>query len=152
MPPTPKTGGSKRCFAERESKCFYFQISFWHVLRCCWSLRSLGWYADTDFTRKIFFLKTLHSTDATRPLIFVAHVDISVPFCLWKSVDFCIIYQALHFTLFLWWPWWKWLDSHGPPASPVGTHAKQQNPSRIQAQRVAIWSAEPLPFGHLRTR
>ena len=39
-----------------------------------------------------------------------------------------------------------------PPASPVGTHAKQQNPSRIQAQRVAIWSAEPLPFGHLRTR
>ena len=118
MPPTPKTGGSKRCFAERESNFFYFQTSgffwffwqkttkFWDVLRCCWSLRSLGWYADTDFTRKILFLKKLHSTDATRPLIFVAHVDMLVPFCLWKSVDFCIIYQALHFTPFLWWPWW----------------------------------------------
>ena len=34
----------------------------------------------------------------------------------------------------------------------MGTHAKQQNPSRIQAQRVAIGSAEPVPFGHLRTR
>ena len=28
----------------------------------------------------------------------------------------------------------------------VGTHPKQQNPSRIQAQRVATWSAEPVPF------
>ena len=27
-----------------------------------------------------------------------------------------------------------------------------RNPSRIQAQWVAIWSAEPVPFGHLRTR
>ena len=34
-----------------------------------------------------------------------------------------------------------------PPASPVSTHAKQQNPSRIHAQRVPTWSAEPLPFG-----
>ena len=34
----------------------------------------------------------------------------------------------------------------------MGTHAKQQNPSRIQAQRVGIGSAEPVPFGHLRTR
>ena len=34
----------------------------------------------------------------------------------------------------------------------MGTHPKQQNPSRIQAQRVAIGSAEPVPFGHLRTR
>ena len=33
-----------------------------------------------------------------------------------------------------------------PPAPPVSTHAKQQNPSRIQAQRVATWSAEPVPF------
>ena len=28
----------------------------------------------------------------------------------------------------------------------VGTHPKQQHPSRIQAQRVATWSAEPVPF------
>ena len=28
----------------------------------------------------------------------------------------------------------------------VGTHPKRQNPSRIQAQRVATWSAEPVPF------
>ena len=35
---------------------------------------------------------------------------------------------------------------------PVATHPKRQNPSRIQAQRVAIWSTEPVPFGHLRTR
>ena len=32
-----------------------------------------------------------------------------------------------------------------------GQRPKQQNPSRIQAQWVAIWSAEPVPFGHLRT-
>ena len=31
--------------------------------------------------------------------------------------------------------------------SEVSTHAKRQNPSRIQAQRVPTWSAEPLPFG-----
>ena len=30
--------------------------------------------------------------------------------------------------------------------SPVSTHPKQQSPSRIQAQRVATWSAEPVPF------
>ena len=28
----------------------------------------------------------------------------------------------------------------------VGTHPKQQNPSRIQTQRVATWSAAPVPF------
>ena len=30
---------------------------------------------------------------------------------------------------------------------PVGTQPKRQNPSKIQAKRVAIWSAEPVPFG-----
>ena len=34
-----------------------------------------------------------------------------------------------------------------PPASPVSTHPKQGNPSKIRAQRVATWLAEPLPFG-----
>ena len=29
------------------------------------------------------------------------------------------------------------------------THAKQHSPSRIQAQWVAVWSAEPISFGHL---
>ena len=29
------------------------------------------------------------------------------------------------------------------------THAKQHSPSRIQAQWVAVWSAEPMSFGHL---
>ena len=44
------------------------------------------------------------------------------------------------------------LQRHVTAASPacifhlVGTHPKQQNPSRIQAQRVATWSAEPVPF------
>ena len=39
-----------------------------------------------------------------------------------------------------------WMDGAGR------THPKRQNPSRMQAQRVAIGSAEPVPFGHLRTR
>ena len=30
---------------------------------------------------------------------------------------------------------------------PVGTQPKRQNPSKIQAKRVAIWSAEPVPCG-----
>ena len=47
---------------------------------------------------------------------------------------------------------WGWTLWPGWIFHPVGTHLKQQNPSRIQAQRVAIGSAEPLPFGHLRTR
>ena len=39
------------------------------------------------------------------------------------------------------------LQRHVTAASPpVSTHAKRQNPSRIQAQRVATWSAEPVPF------
>ena len=29
------------------------------------------------------------------------------------------------------------------------THAKQQSPCRIQAQWVAVWSAEPIAFRHL---
>ena len=33
------------------------------------------------------------------------------------------------------------------PLSPVSTQPKRQNPSKIQAKRVAIWSAEPVPFG-----
>ena len=31
--------------------------------------------------------------------------------------------------------------------SAVSTHPKQGNPSKIRAQRVATWLAEPLPFG-----
>ena len=34
--------------------------------------------------------------------------------------------------------YWRW-----------ATHAKRQSPSRIQAQWVAVWSAEPMSFGHL---
>ena len=34
--------------------------------------------------------------------------------------------------------YWRW-----------ATHAKQQSPGRIQAQWVAVWSAEPISFGHL---
>ena len=37
--------------------------------------------------------------------------------------------------------YWRW-----------ATHAKRQSPCRIQAQRVAVWSAEPISFGHLWTR
>ena len=37
--------------------------------------------------------------------------------------------------------YWRW-----------ATHAKRQSPSRIQAQWVAVWSAEPMSFGHLWTR
>ena len=37
--------------------------------------------------------------------------------------------------------YWRW-----------ATHAKQQSPCRIQAQWVAVWSAEPIAFRHLRTR
>ena len=44
------------------------------------------------------------------------------------------------------WGWKLWQALVGPPASPVSTHAKRQNHSRIQAQRVATWSAEPVPF------
>ena len=33
------------------------------------------------------------------------------------------------------------------PLSPVSTQPKRQNPSKIQAKRVANWSAEPVPFG-----
>ena len=33
---------------------------------------------------------------------------------------------------------WRW-----------ATHAKRQSPCRIQAQWVAVWSAEPISFGHL---
>ena len=51
---------------------------------------------------------------------------------------------------------WAKAASRCPPSRcifhPVATHPKRQNPSRIQAQRVAIWSTEPVPFGHLRTR
>ena len=39
-----------------------------------------------------------------------------------------------------------------PPASPVSTHPKQGNPSKIRAQRVATWLAEPLPFGTLKAK
>ena len=42
----------------------------------------------------------------------------------------------------------RWMDLDGAGR----THPKRQNPSRMQAQRVAIGSAEPVPFGHLRTR
>ena len=34
--------------------------------------------------------------------------------------------------------YWRW-----------ATHAKRQSPCRIQAQWVAVWSAEPISFGHL---
>ena len=34
--------------------------------------------------------------------------------------------------------YWRW-----------ATHAKQQSPCRIQAQWVAVWSAEPIAFRHL---
>ena len=50
------------------------------------------------------------------------------------------------------WPWAKPCGiSHSkgtsqPPASPVSTHPKQRNPSKIRAQRVATWLAEP-PLG-----
>ena len=37
--------------------------------------------------------------------------------------------------------YWRW-----------ATHAKRQSPCRIQAQWVAVWSAEPISFGHLWTR
>ena len=37
--------------------------------------------------------------------------------------------------------YWRW-----------ATHAKQQSPSRIHAQWAAVWSAEPISFGRLRTR
>ena len=37
--------------------------------------------------------------------------------------------------------YWRW-----------ATHAKPQSPCRIQAQWVAVWSAEPIAFRHLRTR
>ena len=37
--------------------------------------------------------------------------------------------------------YWRW-----------ATHAKQQSLCRIQAQWVAVWSAEPISFRHLRTR
>ena len=43
------------------------------------------------------------------------------------------------------WGWKLWQALVGL-TSPVSTHPKQQNPSRIQAQRVATWSAEPVPF------
>ena len=33
--------------------------------------------------------------------------------------------------------YWRW-----------ATHAKRQSPCRIQAQWVAVWSAEPISFGH----
>ena len=36
---------------------------------------------------------------------------------------------------------------HSPQRSPVSTHPKQGNPSKIHAHRVATRSAEPLPFG-----
>ena len=42
MPPTPKRGGSKRCFAERELNCFYFQISFYIFLTCLEMLLKLA--------------------------------------------------------------------------------------------------------------
>ena len=46
------------------------------------------------------------------------------------------------------------LGTFEPAQSKGGwtTHPERQNPSRMQAQRVAIGSAEPVPFGHLRTR
>ena len=37
--------------------------------------------------------------------------------------------------------YWRW-----------ATHAKQQSLCRIQAQWVAVWSAAPISFRHLRTR
>ena len=43
------------------------------------------------------------------------------------------------------WGWKLWQALVGL-TSPVSTHPKRQNPSRIQAQRVATWSAEPVPF------
>ena len=49
------------------------------------------------------------------------------------------------------WGWKAW-QHHWAQASsgtivPVGTQPKRQNPSKIHAKRVAIWSAEPVPFG-----
>ena len=46
---------------------------------------------------------------------------------------------------------WMGLDACGVAGMDrikalICTHAKQQIPSRIQAQRVATWSAEPVPF------
>ena len=52
-----------------------------------------------------------------------------------------------------WWPMNAWVGGADTSSRLpgcifhlVGTHPKQQNPSRIQAQRVATWSAEPVPF------
>ena len=40
-----------------------------------------------------------------------------------------------------------WAQASSGTIVPVGTQPKRQNPSRIQAKRVALWSAEPVPFG-----
>ena len=52
-----------------------------------------------------------------------------------------------------WWPMNAWVGGADTSSRLpgcifhlVGTHPKRQNPSRIQAQRVATWSAEPVPF------
>ena len=64
--------------------------------------------------------------------------------------------------------YWRWAthakqqspcraDRVSAPSKPLkawryrrwATHAKQQSPSKIQAQWVAVWSAEPMSFGHL---
>ena len=40
-----------------------------------------------------------------------------------------------------------WAQASSGTIVPVGTQPKRQNPSKIQAKRVASWSAEPVPFG-----
>ena len=40
-----------------------------------------------------------------------------------------------------------WAQASSGTIVTVGTQPKRQNPSKIQAKRVAIWSAEPVPFG-----
>ena len=40
-----------------------------------------------------------------------------------------------------------WAQASSGTIVPVGTQPKRQNPSKIHAKRVAIWSAEPVPFG-----
>ena len=48
------------------------------------------------------------------------------------------------------WGWKAWQHHRAQASSgtivPVGTQPKRQNLSKIQAKRVAIWSAEPVPL------
>ena len=52
---------------------------------------------------------------------------------------------------------WMGLDACGVAGMErikalICTHAKRQIPSRIQAQRVATWSAEPVPFSRIQAQ